>query len=81
MVYRDMCTPSFSINDVGRPVIHFDDIDPQVRIYNNYLSSWHGACLGFARLARVSAHVDFWVAEDNSRAEATFSFGSSLHPA
>lgn len=80
MVYRDMCTPSFSLDVQGRPVIAFDDIDPLVRIHDNYIASWHGACLGMARLARVSARVDLWVADDRSRAEATFVFGNSMRP-
>lgn len=74
MIWRDMCTPRFTIDDAGRPVIHFDNIDPQVRAYDNYLCSWHGSCLGFARLTRLPVNVDFQIDPDASHASATFNF-------
>jgi hypothetical protein len=75
LVYRGCCTPVMLQGADGAPVIRFEGISPVVRKYANYLDSWHGACLGFAHIARVDGHVEFTVAPDVSYAEARFSWG------
>lgn len=74
MIWRDMCSPRFALDDSGRPVLHLDHIDPRVRVHDNYLYSWHGACLGFARLARYPVNVELDIAPDKGSATATFNF-------
>lgn len=74
MIWRDMCTPRVALDAAGRPVLHLDNIEPRVRRYDNYLHSWHGACLGFARLTRLPVNVEFEIAADKSHATATFNF-------
>lgn len=74
MVWRDMCTPRFALDASGQPVIHFDEVHPEVRRYESYFASWHGSVLGFARLTGVPVQVTFTVAPDKSHAQATFHF-------
>jgi hypothetical protein len=74
LVYRDLCAPQLSTTKQGEPVIQFCDIAPQVRAHPNYLSSWDGACQGFAALTQVRASVVFTAAPDCSSAEAKFSW-------
>jgi len=68
LVYRDMCTPRLVSGADGQPVILFENIAPEVRAYRNYLHSWHGACQGFAHIARVEGKVRFSVSPDASLA-------------
>lgn len=74
LVYRDCCTLVMMQGAGGEPMIRFQDITPAVRKHTNYFDSWHGACLGFAHIARVNGHVAFTVAADLSFADATFSW-------
>lgn len=72
LVYRDMCTLTVVENEVGDPVLRFDEIPEPVRRHRNYLHSWHGGCLGFAKLAGLGGQVAFRVALDLRSAEAAF---------
>jgi hypothetical protein len=72
LVYQDLCEPQLIVTGDGHPTIRFDNIAPEVRRYTNYLHSWHGACQGFAHVAKVKGHVDFEVAPDLAWAEAKF---------
>jgi len=72
MIWRDMCTPRFELSAQGTPLLHFENIHPSIRLHENYIHSWHGAVLGFARLSRTAVNVTFSVAPDLSHATATF---------
>jgi hypothetical protein len=72
LVYQDLCEPKLIAAVDGQPTIRFDNIAPEVRRYTNYLHSWHGACQGFAHVARVKGHVSFDVSPDFAWAEAKF---------
>jgi hypothetical protein len=75
LVYRDVCMPRLVSSADHRPVIRFENIAPEVRThYRNYLHSWHGACQGFAHIARVQGRVEFTVSPDGYVAEAKFSW-------
>lgn len=70
LVYRDMCQIEV-VTDAGpNPVLRFREIAGAVRRHRNYLLSWQGGVVGFARLAGLSVHVAFRVAPDASSAEA-----------
>ena len=75
LVYRDLCDPHLVLSAKGEPIIQFLKIAPEVRKYQNYLSSWDAACQGFARLGQVRGSVIFTTALDLSSAEAKFSWG------
>jgi hypothetical protein len=77
LVYRDMCSLEVGSTEGGHPVLRFASLAPAVRRYHNYLHSWHGGCVGFARLARLSSRVSFRAALDASSAEASFVPASS----
>jgi hypothetical protein len=72
LVYQDLCEPKVIACADGQPTIRFENIAPEVRRYPNYLHSWHGACQGFAHVARVKGDVRFEVSPDFSWAEAKF---------
>jgi hypothetical protein len=74
LVYRDLCVPQLLLSAKGEPVIQFRKIAPEIRKYQNYLSSWDAACQGFARLGQVRGSVIFTTAPDLSSAEAKFSW-------
>jgi hypothetical protein len=74
LVYQDLCEPQLIATNESRPSIRFVDIDQSVRRYANYLDCWHGACQGFALIAKVHGRVEFEVAADRSWAEAKFSW-------
>jgi len=75
LVYRNCCSLAMERAADGNPVLKFSNIAPLVRKHSNYLLSWHGACLGFAHIAKVNGQVEFIVAKDASSAEARFSWG------
>lgn len=72
LVYRDMCTLEVHSSDGGHPVLRFAHVAPALRRFRNYLHSWHGGCVGFAKLAGLATHVTFRAALDASWAEASF---------
>lgn len=72
LVYQDLCEPTLLATADGHPTIRFDNIAPEVRRYTNYLHSWHGACQGFAHVAKVKGDVSFEVAPDFAWVEAKF---------
>ena len=72
LVYRDLCEPVLIATIDGQPVIRFENIDPSIKRYQNYLHCWHAGCQGFAQIARVRGSVAFEVAPDLSWAEAKF---------
>ena len=72
LVYRDMCALRVDDSSDGYPVLHFLDIAPEVRRHHNYLHSWHGGCVGFAKLAGLSAEVRFRAMPGAASAEASF---------
>lgn len=74
LVYRDCCALTMERGENQNPVLKFRAIAPLVRQHSNYLLSWHGACLGFADIAKVNGKVDFRVAPDGASAEARFSW-------
>jgi hypothetical protein len=74
LVYRGLCEPRLIATSGRHPVIRFDHLAPELRLYRNYFDSWDGACQGFAHLAKVTGYVHFSVAPDVSFAEARFSW-------
>jgi hypothetical protein len=72
LVYRDLCDPVLIATADGQPAIRFENIAPAIQQYGNYLYSWHGACQGFAQIARVHGSVSFETAPDLTWAEAKF---------
>jgi hypothetical protein len=75
LIYRDLCTASFSPGPDGQPRIVFDDVADAVRRHPNYFVSWQGVCWGFSHIARVNGgDVRLSLADDLSRAEIWFSW-------
>jgi hypothetical protein len=75
LVYRDCCELSMERAPDQSPILKFRNIAPLVRKHSNYLLSWHGACLGFASIAKANGHVDFVISKDAASADARFSWG------
>lgn len=72
LIYRDFCEAKLIATPDGQPTIRFENIAPAMRRYTNYLHSWHGACAGYAHVARVRGDVRFEVSPDLAWAEAKF---------
>jgi hypothetical protein len=72
LVYRDMCTLELDSTEHGQPLLRFGAVSPGVRRFRNYMYSWHGGCVGFAKLAGLPGQVTFRAALDASSAEACF---------